>query len=210
MTNISETYSQTLARYFAAAFTHNGGRVVYEGDYKGSAVDFGCLLMHLKRLSPQVVFIPGYSQDSGLLIKQAAAMGIRATYLGGDAWDAHIRDYAGPALEGSYFSTPWHPGVPYKRSGAFIALFKMRFGDVPISPFAPLAYDAVWLFADAITRANSLNRNDIRDALAATHDYPGATGNFTFDGHGDPLKKEASILTFENGNWHFYKAFEPE
>lgn len=207
MTNISQTYSRTLARYFAEAFTRKGGQVVYQGAYKGSAVDFGDLLLGLKALSPEVVFIPGYSQDSGLLIKQAHAMGIQTTFIGGDAWDTRIIDYAGPALEGSYFSSPWHPGVPYKRSHDFIALFKKRFGDEEISPFAPLAYDAVWLFADAIGRADSLDKGKIRDALAATRDFCGATGNIAFDGNGDPLKKGAGILRFENEKWRFHKAF---
>jgi branched-chain amino acid transport system substrate-binding protein len=210
LTNISETYSQTLARYFADAFTREGGRVVFQGAYKGSAVDFGNQLGRMKRSKAQVVFIPGYSQDSGLLIKQAAAMGIRTTFIGGDAWDTHILDFAGPALEGSYCSTHWHPGVPYQRSDAFIGIFKKRFGNEPISPFAPLAYDAVCLFADAIGRAGDLDRHKIRDALAATRDYPGATGQITIDNHGDPMKKGASVITFTNGKWSFYKAFEPQ
>jgi branched-chain amino acid transport system substrate-binding protein len=210
MTNISETYSQILARYFADAFTRNGGGVIFKGNYKGSAIDFSDLLMQLKHLAPQVVFIPGYSQDAGLLIKQAHIMGIQTTFIGGDAWDPHIQDFAGPALEGSYFSTHWHPGVPYKRSHVFIELFKKHYGNQQISPFAALAYDAVWLFADAIGRAASLNKNKIRDALAATHNYPGATGDFTFNTNGDPLKKGASILKFSKGRWHFYKAFQPE
>jgi branched-chain amino acid transport system substrate-binding protein len=210
MTNISETYSQILARYFAEAFTRNGGQVVFKGAYKGSAVDFGDLLMQLKPLAPQVVFIPGYSQDAGLLIKQSNTMGIQTTFIGGDAWDPHIQDFAGPALEGSYFSSHWHSGVPYKRSRVFIELYQKSYGYEEISPFTPLAYDAVWLFVDAISRVDSLNKQKIRDALAATHNYPGATGNFTFNINGDPLKKGASILKFSKGQWHFYKAFESE
>ena len=209
MINISETYSRTLARYFAEAFTRKGGQVVYQGRYKGSAIDFGDMLQRLQHLSPEIVFIPGYSKDSGLLIKQAGAMGIHATFIGGDAWDTHILDYAGPSLQGSYFSTHWHPGVPYQRSGDFIALFKKRFGDEEISPFAPLAYDAVWLFADAIARAGNLDPSNIRDALAATRNFCGATGNIAFDGNGDPVKKGAGILRFDNQKWHFHKAFEP-
>lgn len=209
MINISETYSQTLARYFAGAFTSKGGEVVYQGGYKGTSVDFGDLLMHLKPLSPEVVFIPGYSQDSGLLIKQAAAMGIRSIFIGGDAWETNILDFSGPALEGSYFSTHWHPGVPYNRNREFIALYKKQYGDEPISPFAPLAYDAVWLFANAIRRANSLDRHRIRDALADTQKFAGATGYFSFDVNGDPVKKGAGILKFEGGKWRFHKAFEP-
>ena len=210
LTNISETYSQKLANFFVRNFIQSGGQVIYQGGYKGSAVDFRDLLSPLKSIHPQVIFIPGYSRDSGLLIKQAYAMGIRATYLGGDAWEKTIHEFAGEALEGSYFSTHWHPGVPYARSRIFIARFRQAFGDEEISPFAALAYDAVRVFADAIKRAGVLDHARIRDALAGTRQFAGATGPITFDQNGDPIKKGASILKFHNGHWQFYKAFEPK
>ncbi len=207
--NINETYSQLLGDFFLKAFTAGNGRIVFQGGYKGSAVDFSDMLTRLKPLEPDVVFIPGYSRDSGLIVKQAAAMEISTTFLGGDAWEMVIGDFAGQALEGSYFSTPWHPSVPYPRSREFIARFYATFGDDPISPFAALAYDAVGVIAAAAKRCNSLDRSRLRKALSETRSYPGATGNLTFDVYGDPLKKGASILKFENGGWVFFKAFEP-
>ncbi len=210
LTNISETYSQILADYFAAAFAQSGGQVVFRGGYKGSAVDFKELLTTVKEVSPEVVFVPGYSRDSGLLIKQARAMGISAVFMGGDAWETTVLDYAGPALSLSYFSTHWHPGLPYPRSKAFIQAFKARYGDVEISPFAPLTYDAVRLLADAIKRADSTDRAKVRNALAETKDYAGTTGRFSFDGAGNPSQKSASILRFQDGTWQFFKAYEPK
>lgn len=209
LTNINETYSQLLGNFFVKAFIASGGQVVFQGGYKGAAVDFREMLTRLKPLKPEVVFIPGYSRDSGLIVKQATAMGIKTTFLGADAWETAISEFAGEALEGSYFSTPWHPSVPYPRSQEFIKHFRATFGDAPISPFAPLAYDAVGVLAAAVQRCNSLERDQIRRALEATNGYPGATGNLTFDINGDPLKKGASILKFEKGRWIFFKAFEP-
>jgi branched-chain amino acid transport system substrate-binding protein len=63
---------------------------------------------------------------------------------------------------------------------------------------SPLAYDAVMLLARAITRAGSLDRPAIRDAIAATVDFPGATGPITFDGNGDPHNKAIIIIEFRD------------
>jgi branched-chain amino acid transport system substrate-binding protein len=209
LTNISETYSKILARYFAANFVSDGGKVVVEEGYKGSAIDFKDILLSIKALHPEVIFIPGYSQDSGLIIKQARKLGLDTVFLGGDAWETTVAEYAGSALEGSYFSTFWHPSVPYPRSRKFIALFRSAYGEGEISAYAPMAYDAILLFADAIRRAKSTNPETIRDALAATRGFEGATGNYTFDEDGNPINKGASILKFSEGRWSFYKAFEP-
>jgi branched-chain amino acid transport system substrate-binding protein len=118
-------------------------------------------------------------------------------------------DVAHGALQGSFFSTHWHPRVPYRRSTEFISRFKTAFGDAPISAYAPLAYDALWLFADAIKRARSLDKIKIRNALANTRQFKGATGKISFNANGDPINKGASMLKFENGQWCFFKSFEP-
>lgn len=209
LTNISESYSKVLARFFSVNFELNGGDVIFEGGYKSSATDYKDILLPLKALNPQVIFVPGYSQDSGLIVKQARNMGIDAIFMGGDAWETSIADYAGSALNGSYFSTFWHPNAPHQRNRQFMNLFKASHGQVEISAYVPLAYDAVWLLADAMQRSNSLDPKKIRAALAATHDYQGATGRFSFNASGDPINKGASILKYENDRWVFYKAFQP-
>lgn len=209
LTNFSETYSQTLAQYFSSHFESNGGDIVYQEGYKGSASDFRDILTPLKTHRPDMVFLPGYSRDSGLIMKQARNLGINTIFLGGDAWETAIADYARGALEGSYFSTFWHPGVPYARSHQFTARFRSVHGDGGISAYVPLAYDAVWLLVDAMKRSRSQTPQAIRDALAATRGFEGATGRFSFNADGDPVNKGASILQFSNGRWVFHKAFIP-
>lgn len=210
LSNIDETYSQRLSQYFSSQFIMNGGDVVFKAGYKGLAVDFHNILQTLKTIQPDVIFVPGYSRDSGLILKQARRMGIRSTFLGGDAWETTIMEYAGSALEGSYFSTFWHSRLPYQRNAQFIKQFESAYGKQEISAYAAHGYDAVMLFADAIARARSLDPDKIRDALAATHSFEGATGRIAFNAYGDPVRKGASILKFHNGRWQFYKAFEPK
>lgn len=56
------------------------------------------------------------------------------------------------------------------RSLAFVHEYKSVYGAQEISACAPLGYDAVWLFADAIVRLNSLVSETIREALAGTQE----------------------------------------
>jgi len=72
-----------------------------------------------------------------------------------------------------------------------------------------LSYDAVMVLADAIRRAESLNRVKIRDTLAQTKEFQGATGSITFDEYGDPQGKEVIILKLEKGRQVYYKAIKP-
>jgi branched-chain amino acid transport system substrate-binding protein len=206
--NIDEAYCVTLGEYFLNAFKRYGGKVLLDGNYRGKAVDFSNLLKKTKKLGPDVVYIPGYTRDSGLIIKQAASMGIKATFLGGDAW-AEIFKYAGKAANGSYHSAPWHPNVQFEKSIHLKNLFHQKYKKQIANTSQPLSYDATIVMADAIRRANSLDRSKIRDALAQTTDFQGATGNITFDEYGDPLGKEVIILKLENGHRVYFKAIKP-
>ena len=203
--NISEEYCQTLAEYFIEYFTNSGGQILWRGHYKGTAVDFSDMLLKVKKYSPDIIFIPGYSRDSGLIIKQAVKMEISATYMGGDAWAGPITKYAGLSLEGSYFSNHWHPDVPFEGNRKYQDAYKKIYGDEKISAISVLAYDSVMLFADSVRRAGSADCKKIRNALSQTNNYQGVTGYYTFNENGDPIHKAASILKFENGSWRFVK-----
>ncbi len=72
-----------------------------------------------------------------------------------------------------------------------------------------LENDAVMLLADAIERAQSLDTKKIRDAIAATKNFMGATGKISFDDNGDPLNKDVMIIKFDKGVSNFVKAIKP-
>lgn len=208
--NINEEYSVTLAKYFEKTFTLGDGKILASYGYKGTAMDFSEWLSEVKKRQPKVVFIPGYSRDSGLAVKQAVRMGIETTFLGGDGWDGSIFKYARNALEGSYYSTHWHPEVPFPRSRHLLKIYRAKYGEDKIADSRiPLTYDAVMVLAEAVRRAGSSNRHTIRNAIAATGEYKGATGNILFDENGDPLNKETIFLKFEKGSIKFIKSVSP-
>ncbi len=206
--NIDEDYSVMLAEFFKKSFLSLGGKVLEDLEYRGKAVDFAGSIMKIKSLKPDVVYLPGYTRDSGLFIKQARNLGLRTIFLGGDAWD-EIENFAGDSIEGSFQSAAWHPQVPFPQSKSLQLLYQHKFEKNIENMSAPLAYDAVHLLADAIERAGSNDRDAIRKALAKTKNYHGATGTITFDENGDPENKDVIIIKFDKGQRIFHKSIKP-
>ena len=198
LVNISEQYSVTLARIFTEEFEKAGGEVLWQGSYRGNAVNFEDLLEEVKVLRPDVLFIPGYARDSGLLISQAVTMGIETTFLGGDGWGEPMRKYAGDALLGSYYTSHCCPDAFLNEKSGLQRLYREKLTMDSIDDLSiALTYDAIRLFVDAARRAAGPDRDSIRDALAATENFRGVTGTITFDQNGDPMGKEAYVLKFQ-------------
>ncbi|SMC36819.1 ABC-type branched-chain amino acid transport system, substrate-binding protein [Desulfocicer vacuolatum DSM 3385] len=209
--NVNEQYSGTLANYFSQCFIKNNGKVLFHGYYTAKSVDFTDMLATVKDMAPDIVFIPGYSRDSALVIRQAVEMGITATFLGGDAWTEKMFDYAGNALNGSYTTASWHKDFSFPGSRHLKALFRKKYTNTPVyNSDIPLTYDAMGLLAHAVKKAGTLNTEKIRDVLAKTVDYHGATGDIAFDGKGNPLGKEVVIVQLEGNTSRFVKSVKEE
>ncbi len=204
--NAGEQYSLTLADFFKTGFTRDGGEIVLEEHYSRNAVDFSDILTKINKIRPDICFIPGYSRDSGLFIRQSAKKGIFLQFLGGDAWDDQILDYAGNALEGAYFSTNWHPEITSEKNDHLKKLyFKVYSKTIENNYRIPLTYDAVHILADAIKRSGSTEPSKIQAALARTSGFQGATGTITFDINGDPVNNKAVIMKCVNNKWTHFK-----
>ena len=206
--NLNETYCMTLAEYFGREFKKQGGKILLESGYKGDAVDFQNIISQIKPLHPDVIFIPGYSRDSGLFLKQTVSQGLYSIFIGADAWD-DIHRYAGDTLEGSYCTAVWHPEMKNPSSQHVQKIFQQRYPSDAINFSAVPWYDAFMLLRDAVSRAQSLDTDKIREALAATQGFQGASGIITFDKNGDPVGKEMVILEYKQGKPVYLKTMVP-
>ncbi len=86
---------------------------------------------------------------------------------------------AGAAAENFEAVFPYDPTRTDPRWLDFKARYEARFHEKP-DHFASLAYDAMQILLNAICRAG-LNKGRIRDALTATENYKGVTGDMVFD-----------------------------
>ncbi len=197
--NINQQYSLTLACFFANFFTKCGGKILFQGKYTDRTADFSNILEKVKKLNPDTVFIPGYARSSSLILKQGKKLGINAVFLGGDGWGTKMFDYTGNSLNNCYAATHWHKNLSFPESKHLKKLFKKKYNTSVDSSFIPATYDAFTIFAKAVKKAGTLDRTRIRDAIARTIDFRGATGNISFDETGDPVGKKIYIVKFKNG-----------
>jgi branched-chain amino acid transport system substrate-binding protein len=205
-----QAYSIQLAQSIHEAFTGQGGEVVAEEVYQAGAADFTPQLMEIQLARPDVVFVPGYYLEAGLLARQARQLELNVPLIGGDGWDSpRLFEIGGPALEGDYFSSHYSADDPDPLVQRFVADYRRLFNSTP-DAFAATAYDAARIMLDAISRAPTLERSAIRDALAQTKNFSGVTGVVTFDAARNALKPVVIIRIGENGKQTVQEHITPE
>ena len=205
--NASEQFSITLGEIFTAAFEQQGGEVLWRGEYLGDALEFHDLLDQTASFKPELVVLPGYSKDSGFIIKQARDLGLTFPFIGPDGWSVKMYRYGGSAIDRNYFTRYWHHDLPTERSRDFVTRYQKVHAGTP-SPAAAQTYDAVMLLVDAWERAGTSDPARLREALTATRGLAGVTGEITFDANGDP-HKPVVVLQFRDGDAVFVKSIEP-
>jgi branched-chain amino acid transport system substrate-binding protein len=209
LVDVRNDYSVGLAEAFRDAFTKAGGRVVAEQKYSEGDSDFSAQLTAIRPLDPDVLVVPGYYTDAGLIARQAKALGLRAILLGGDGWDSpKLTEIGGEAVEGTYFSNHYSVDDPSPAVRQFVAAYEKKYGAEPDS-IAALSYDAARLLADAIRRAGSTEGKRVRDALADTKDFSGVSGKITMDADRNPIKP-AVVLKVERGRFRFVTSIAPK
>jgi branched-chain amino acid transport system substrate-binding protein len=201
MVDRKNDYSTGLEKVINETFTRMGGQIVATQSYQEGDQDFNAQLTSLKGANPEVIFVPGYYNDVGLIAKQARDKGITVPLVGGDGWDsAQLYAIGGTALNGSFFTNHYSPFDTDPKVQKFVSGYKSRYNTTP-DALAATAYDAALIMFDAIKRANSLDGTAIRDALAATKEFPGVTGNVTFNSQRDAVKPIIMIEIKDGGTY---------
>ncbi|MEO6246286.1 MAG: ABC transporter substrate-binding protein [Opitutaceae bacterium] len=209
LSSVSSAYSVGLAKFFTETFTQAGGAIALEQKYSEGDKDFRAQLTAVKAAGVDAVFVPGYYTESALIVRQARDLGISVPFIGGDGWeDEQLLKIAGDALNGCYYSTHFSPENTDPAVGKFVTKYKARWGGEIPGAFSALGYDAVYVLADALKRAGTTDGPKLRDALAATKDFAGASGVTTIDKDRNATKP-ATIIAIKGGKLAFHKTVAP-
>lgn len=202
-------YAKGLAQFFKENFAKNGGQVVIEEAYLQKDTDFKSTLTKIKAAKPDFIYIPGYYQEVGLIVKQAREMGITVPMAGGDGWDsAKLPEIAGKAaLENTFFSSLYSPDDTSDLNKEFVAEYKKAYNTNP-DVFAALAYDSALLIAKAIEDAGSADPAKIGEAMAKIKGFKGVSGEVTFNEQHNPIKS-AVIIEHKDGKQTFKTKVNP-
>lgn len=203
-------YSKGLAESFKETFKDAGGKIVAEEAYVGKDTDFRATLTRIKAKNPEFIFIPGYYEEVGLIVKQARELGITVPLMGADGWDSpKLIELAGAeALNNTFITNHYSAEDEDENMQAFLTAFKdQNDGEAP-NAFNALGYDTVYLLADAIKRAGSSDSSKIKDELAKTKDLSLVTGIYSVDKNHHPIKS-ATVLEYKDGKQVFNTKVNP-
>lgn len=216
MTEANDDFATAIANTYYEQFitrTNNSNALLVSCDYKESDTDFKEPLKKIKEAQPDVVFLPADAEQSALILKQAKQMGITSVFLGTDRWDTE--DFAVQmklsGMENVSFSTIFDPDTSTtSMSESFLRAYQAKYGadSVPDSAVA-LGFDAYLIAIDALNKAGTTDGEKLRNSIAYTQSFPGASGNITFDVNGDPIKSVV-VKTVSGGAVESIYTMEPQ
>jgi branched-chain amino acid transport system substrate-binding protein len=213
---VNSDYGMGLREFFGDAVKKAGGQIVADEAYtEKSDVDFRGQLTKIKQSNPDAIFCSGYYTEAGLIAQQARELGITVPLMGGDGWDSDQTVKIGKsATNNCFFSNHYSADEDRPEVKAFVEAYRGRYKNPDGSPKTPdamaiLGYDAMKLMADAIGRAGGTDGEKIRDALAGTKNFPGASGAITIDNQRN-AQKSLVILEIKDGKFDYVASVAPD
>lgn len=158
--------------------------LIFKEYFEPGQTEFSKITETTASAKPDAVIIWGLYSEGAALVKALRAAGYQGAIYAADGMVSQkFIDLAGDAAEGTIVTYPFDDTRTDPVTQKFINDFQKIYGKRPDS-FAAHAYDAVYMMARAIERGG-MSKVGIRDALAATRDFPGVTGSISFNQYND-------------------------
>lgn len=147
----SSDYAIGLTQTFEEVFN---GDIVASENFSEGETDFNAVLTNIRDLDFDVLYVPGYYEEAGPIIKQAREMGIDQPILGPDGMGNEVlRDLAGAEnMNDVYYTSHFVVTSEDPAVQEFVTNYKEEFG-VDADMFTGLAYDSVYVIKEAIENA---------------------------------------------------------
>jgi branched-chain amino acid transport system substrate-binding protein len=213
LTDVSNDYAVGLSAFFKKSFIALGGEIVAELKYNSGDQDFTAQLTEIVSKNPDVMFMPAYFAEGGIIMKQARELGAKFRIMGGDAMDnPETVSIAGEAAEGFiHTSFPYDQGMANMNAEAkaFTDAWKASYPGKDPNVNAALGYTTYVMIRDAITRAGKADSASITTALNVTKDLNTPLGKLTLDADHNP-QMPVGIIGIEGGKRVYLGEVQPE
>jgi len=203
-------YSKGLADAFVTNFKKGDGTITGTENYvAGSDKDFRPILTRIRSQNPDMVWLPGYYQEVGLIVKQARELGMKMPFMGGDGWDdPQLFNIGGKeALNNTFYVD--HVATDDPAMATFVSDYKAKYNSEP-NAMAALGYDAANLLVKAIEDAKSTDPEKLRTALENMKGFKGVGGEITIDPKTHNPQKSAVIKENKEGKPTFLTRIAPQ
>ncbi len=184
-------WGQSVTKTFNEKIEEGGGEIVFSEFFNRGLPDFRSIITKIERAKPDAVYTGFFYEDGAQFMKQMKQLGVDIpVHSTSAAYNQKLIELAGPASEGLYLTATFLPSSDKENVKDFVAKWKEQRDGAEPGQFPAQAFDAVNIMLEAIVRAYpDVTRASVRDALLETKDFPGVTGDTSFDEDGEALKK---------------------
>ena len=205
-----DNFSQDVRAGIVEAAEAHGMQIVIDDKLPDSFTDMSATLAKVKALKPDLLLVSGHDKGALTASRQIAEQQVDVPMVAMTHCDsADIANQVGAGAEYTLCAAQWAPSLSYSdplfgTAAEYSAAFEGQFGYAP--PYqAAESTAAVMVFADAFTRAGSLDPQAVRDAIAAT-DMETFYGRIDFDDTGKNIAKPMVLFQVLGGE---YKVVAP-
>lgn len=180
--NDKTTYGKGLADETKKALNAAGAKEkLYESYNKGDK-DFTAIVSRLKLNGIDIVYVGGYHQEAGLILRQMRDQGLKTVLMAGDAMaDKEFASIAGPAAEGSLFT--FGPD-PRKKASAADIVKKFKEKNIDPEGYTLYAYAALQIWSQAAAKAGTTDGKKVAATMKAGT-WNTVLGPIAYDAKGD-------------------------
>ena len=199
-------YGQGLADETKKALNAGGAtEVLYEGIQPGEK-DYSALIAKMKAAGVTFVYYGGLHTEAGLIMRQMADQGVKATLMSGDGITSNeLASIAGDAVNGTLMT---FPPDPRNNPNAKDAVAKFRAAGFEPEAYTLYAYAAVQIIAEAAKAAGTTDPTAVADAAKAKGPFKTVIGDIGFDKKGDITRPDYTMYTWKKGTDGKYTYFE--
>jgi len=176
-----DAFSKAGGDVMRDALRANGVEIATEQTFSTNDKDFRAQLTAVRQGNVDLIAVSALQAPAINIVTQARELGLKQPIVGGNGFNTPaIVQNAGEAAEGVYVGAAWNAAGNNPKSQEFIKNFKAKYNQEP-DQFAAQAYAGVYILAEAIKNANSIERPAVRDALARIKDLDTLLGKFSFN-----------------------------
>jgi branched-chain amino acid transport system substrate-binding protein len=207
LVTLNNDFGQALSAGFKEAAPKFGVQIASEYTYAMGDRQFGSIVASVKRDAPEVLYVSGYFFNGGPLVAQLRAGGVTVPIVGTEGFDTHnFIAIAKDAAEGVMITTSLDRDSKLPAMRQFIEDYERKF-NTPADMVAASVHTAINVAANALSKAGAEDPAKIRDAIAATKDFPVASGRISFNELGE-VYKAAQIQVIKGGKFRHYATID--
>lgn len=199
-------YGQGLADETKKAMNGLGvTEVIYEGIQPGEK-DYSALIAKMKEAGVSVVYFGGLHTEAGLIMRQMADQGLKATLMSGDGITSNeLASIAGDAVNGTLMT---FPPDPRNNPNAADAVKKFRDAGFEPEAYTLYSYAAVQIIAESAKAAGENDPMKVAESAKAKGPFKTVIGDIGFDSKGDITRPDYTMYEWKKGDDGKYSYFE--